>query len=468
MKFVRLLTALAAGCVLAGCSVTRPPADVPAPTPPEWYAPRPHAGRLADLRQWWQQFSDPLLVDLIDAAEAASPTVASAGARIAEARSNRTRANAALLPTLDANLAVVRSNTTPPVPLATTAQAGLQAGWEIDLFGGNRAALDAAGARLAGSEAGWHEARVSVAAETALSYLDLRTCERLLAVTRNDAASRAETARLTQLSADAGFTAPGVAAQARASAADGAARNTQQQARCEVDVKALVAVTGMPEPQLRSRLQEAWRGPVDFTLIAVPSVPAALLAQRPDVYRAELDVAAASADVGSARAAQFPRLTLSGQINAGIVRIGGVNTDARTWSIGPLALTMPVFDAGVRSSEVDAAQARYDEAAALFADKVRQAVREVEEAMVNLQAAADRNDNAVAAVAGYQQSFAATEARYRSGLGSLIELEDQRRVLLASEISLVGLQQERIAAWISLYRALGGGWQRGDSVAARP
>ena len=468
MKIVRLAAALAGSLRLAGCAVPRPPAEVAAPTPPQWYAPLPHGGRLADLRQWWQQFSDPLLVELIDAAQTASPTLASAGARIAEARASRTRANAALLPTLDASLAASRSNTAPPAPLATVVQGGLQAGWEIDLFGGNRAALDAASARLAGSEAGWHEARVAVAAETALGYLDLRTCERLLEVTRTDAGSRAETARLTQLSANAGFTAPGVAAQARASAAEGASRHTQQQARCDVDVKALVALTGIPEPQLRSRLQATWRDPLEFTLPGVPSVPAVLLAQRPDVYRAELEVAAASADVGSARAAQYPRLTLSGQINAGIVRTGGVSTDARTWSIGPLALTLPVFDAGLRASEVGAAQARYQEAAALYTGRVRQAVREVEEALVNLQATVDRNENARAAVAGYQASFVATESRYRSGLGSLIELEDQRRVLLASQIALVGLQQERLASWIALYRALGGGWQRNDSVAARP
>ncbi|NML42731.1 efflux transporter outer membrane subunit [Ramlibacter sp. G-1-2-2] len=468
MKLSRLAALLAGVLWLAGCSVTRPPAEVAAPTPPQWYAPLPHGGKMADLRQWWLQFSDSLLVELIDAAEAASPTVASAGARIAEARANRTRANASLLPTLDDTLSVSRGNTTPPLPTSTVLQNSLQASWEIDLFGGNRATLDASSARLAGSEAGWHDARVSVAAETATSYLDLRTCERLMVVTRNDASSRAETARLTQLSADAGFTAPAVAAQARASASEGSARNTQQIARCDVDVKALVALTGIEEPRLRARLQEAWREPAQFALPAVPSVPAALLEQRPDVYQAETAVAAASADVGSARAAQYPRLSLSGQLNAGFIRAGGDTASARTWSIGPLALSLPLFDAGRRAAGVDEAQGRYQEAVALYTAKVRQAVREVEEALVNLQSAAARNDDQRNAVAGYQASFIATESRYRSGLASLIELEDQRRTLLASQISLVGLEQERLAAWIALYRALGGGWQREQGVASQP
>ncbi|MDB5860233.1 MAG: putative outer rane channel [Ramlibacter sp.] len=468
MKLVRLAAALAGSLWLAGCALPRPPADVPPAAPPQWYAPLPHDGRLADLQQWWQQFNDPLLIELIAAAQAVSPDVASAGARIAEARATRIGANSALLPALDASASASRGNSQPGVPLATIVQGGLQASWEIDLFGGQRAAADAAAARLDGSQAGWHAARVAVAAETASAYLDLRTCERQLAVTRNDAQSRAETARLSGLSARAGFTAPAVAAQARASAAEGAVRTTQQQAQCELDVKSLVALTGLQEPALRARLREPWSEPVGFALNALPAVPAQLLAQRPDVYQAERAVAAASADVGSTLADRFPRLSLTGQLNAGIVRAGGATTDVQTWSIGPLALSLPLFDAGRRAANVDAAEARYQEAVALYTARVRQAVREVEEALVRLESARDRSENAQIAVEGYRASFAATQARYSSGLASLIELEDQRRVTLVSELALVALQQERIAAWIALYRALGGGWQRPGAVALSP
>jgi outer membrane protein TolC len=178
-------------------------------------------------------------------------------------------------------------------------------------------------------------------------------------------------------------------------------------------------------------------------------------------------VEAASADVGAARADRFPRLSLSGQLAAGYVRAGGQTLDAQTWAIGPLALSLPVFDAGRRAAAEDAATARYQEAAALYSARVRQAVREVEEALVNLESARERSEDARVAVEGYRASFAATEARYRSGLGSLIELEDQRRVALAAETALVTLQRERVAAWIALYRALGGGWQRPDAPLAR-
>jgi multidrug efflux system outer membrane protein len=234
---------------------------------------------------------------------------------------------------------------------------------------------------------------------------------------------------------------------------------TQQRSQCDVEVKALVALSGMPEPQLRQLLLQPWQEPQE-PLLPLLSLPAQLLAQRPDVYQAEREVAAASDDIGSAQAQRYPRLSLSGSIAAGLVRIGGATTNAQTWSIGPVAFTLPLFDGGRRAANVEAAKARYEEAAALYASRVRQAVREVEEALVNLESARLRLEDARTAFEGYRASFTATEARYRSGLGSLVELEDARRTALAAETALVNLQRERLAAWIALYRAAGGGWAR--------
>jgi multidrug efflux system outer membrane protein len=301
---------------------------------------------------------------------------------------------------------------------------------------------------------------VSVAAETAFSYVNLRTCERQLAVASNDARSRAETARLADLSARAGFTAPANAALARASAAEASARTTQQRAQCELEVKALVALSGMPEPQLRAQLAAPWQEPAQAALLPVVSLPAQVLAQRPDLSQAESEVAAASADIGSAHAQRYPRLSLTGSLTTGIVHTGGASTDLQTWSIGPLAVSLPLFDGGRRAANVEAAQARYEEAVALYTGRVRQAAREVEEALVNLESARSRMEDARSAAEGFRQSFAATEARYRSGLASLVELEDARRTALAAETALVSLQRERVASWIALYRAVGGGWSR--------
>lgn len=456
--FHRLATATVALCAFSGCAVQRPaPAPAP-PVPAAWSAPVPE-GRSAALAAWWQQFDDPLLADLVEAAEVASPTLATARSRIAQARATRVAANASLLPGVDANASLQRANE-PPLPLSTTLQGGFQTTWEIDLFGGNRAAAEAARTRLVAANAGWHDARASVAAETANAYFRTRTCQRLLAVAERDARSRAETARLSGLTERAGFTAPATAALARASAAEGSARVTQQRAQCEVDLKVLVALSGEIESALRRRMEGTWSGIPAAMAMGVARVPAELLAQRPDVYQAELEVAAASADVGAARAERFPKLSLSGAIAAGAVRLGGQTEQARTWSIGPLAMTLPVFDAGRRAANEDAAVARYEEAASLYAARVRQAVSEVEQALVNLDSARSRADDAKAAVEGYRASFTATEARWRSGLASLVELEDARRTLLAAETALAGLDGERAAAAVALYRALGGGWTR--------
>jgi outer membrane protein TolC len=306
MKIFLRAGALAVAAALAGCATQAPAPHVAAQAPQQWQAPLPHNGSQADLASWWKQQSDTLLVQLIESAQAVSPTVASAGSRIAQSRSERVAAGAALAPSLDAAASVSRSNQQSALPTGTTSQAALQASWEIDLFGGKRAARDAAQARLDSAHAGWHDARVSVAAEVANQYYGLRACEQLLAVAKQDAASRADTARLTELSAKAGFQSPASMALARASAADGNSRYITQRAACDVDVKALVALTAMPEPELRQKLAagatSAAAAVAAAPSIAIAELPARTLSQRPDVFTAEREVTAASADVGSAQA----------------------------------------------------------------------------------------------------------------------------------------------------------------------
>ncbi|MDP9108189.1 MAG: efflux transporter outer membrane subunit [Pseudomonadota bacterium] len=459
MRLHSFLTALAAA-LLAGCALSTPPAQVDAPIPAQFFAPLPHHGSVTDLTQWWQSQGDPLLAQLIAAGQEASPTVAAAATRIAQARGADIAARAALLPRLDGSASVSRGDSQIGIPLGTTSQVGLQSAWELDLFGGARQARRRTSAQLQGARAGWHEARVAVAADIANQYVALRACQQLVAINAADASSREDTARLAQLSATAGFTAPASAALARASAAESSSRLNQQRAACDLNIKALVALSAIDEPTLRTRLA-APSTPMPAP-ITVASLPAEILRQRPDVFAAEQTVAAASAAVGSAEAARYPRLSLSGSIGTGNFRAGGVNTHASTWTIGPLALTLPLFDGGVRRADVASARASYDEAAITYRAKVRQAVREVEEALVNLDSAQTRSDDAQRSVDGYRISFEATESRYRSGLASLVELEDARRLRLAAEIAQVTLQQQRSAAWIALYRTAGGGWQAPD------
>jgi len=482
MRRLRWIAAvcLPLGIGLAGCGLTRPPATVEAPFPPQWHAPLPHGGSVASLADWWRQLDDPLLVELIAAAEAASPNLASAAARVAEARSTRVQAGAALLPNLDGTLSASRgvsgssfgaggttasSSTSASAAIApvTTLQAGLQSRWEIDLFGRLRADRDSAEQKLSSATAKWHDARVAVAAETANAYFAERACQQQLRVAESDAKSRGETARLTDLSARAGFTAPADAALARASASDASGRLTQQRAQCAVQRKALVALSGIDEPTLEQKLAASPAQRALPEVGSIASVPAEAISQRPDVYAAELGVASASADVGSAEAERYPKLSISGSIGRMQIRTSGFRESLDTWTIGPVSLTVPLLDFGARAANSDAAKARYTEAVSLYRANVRQAVREVEEALVNLDATDARATDADSAVKNYQASFDATQARYQSGLASLFELEDSRRTLFAAQTARVSLQRERTEAWVALYRSMGGGWTRPES-----
>ena len=481
------LAALVAGC--AAPSDLPPPVDaIAARIPAQWQAPQPHNGRLQDLRQWWQQFDDPLLVELIDAAQKVSPTLSAAKSQIEQARANWVSAGASLLPegglSVSSARAVARPNTAP----ATTSQGAVSLGnpltpyWEIDLFGANRGTRDAAQERLAGAQALWHDARVSVAAEVAGTYLNWRTCSMLELVLAQDSLSRNATARLTQITSDAGFQPASNAALAQAGAAESRSNLASQRAQCDLAMKALVALTAIDEPALRERLHAVALPPglqadasgslplTSATIAAlvlpqpaslnIPSLPTQVIAQRPDVFNAERELMATRAEVWSADAAKQPQITLGGSIGTINVLSRGATTNATTWSVGPLTLNLPLWDWGRHDADVVAAQARYDDAATIYLARVRNAVREVEQALVNLQSAGARNDDALIAARGYLAAVQAAQDRQRAGLGSLIELEDTRRIALQAEQALLGLQLERANAWIALYRAAGGGWQR--------
>lgn len=505
-RVLGMAATLIAAMTLSACSLPRPPPAASANFPTHWNAPLPpppdapvasipnangvmqvtaasgsakptdpslpHGGTEAGLARWWERLDDPLMGELIAAAEAASPTLAQATSRIAQARATQVAAGARLGPTADASANISRGFQSQFLSVATTAQAAAQASWEPDIFGGNRAARDAAQARLKGAQAGWHDARVSVAAETANQLTSWRACREQLAVVRDDANSRAESARLSALSTQAGFTAPADNALARASAADATNQLLQQQAQCDVATKALVALTGLDEENIKKKLTQAHTQRTPLALFTIATLPAQVLAQRPDVAAAAAEVVATSADVGNAEAQRYPRLTLTGSVGRVYLDGPGISGSSNTWSLGPVQLQLPLFDGGQRRANTQSARARYTEAVALYRAKVRQAVSEVEQALVNLRATADRAGAARTAAAGYQASFNGFQARYDAGLASRLQLEDARRTLLAAQTTQVNLERERMAAWIALYRAAGGGWEPsaaapGDTEASR-
>jgi outer membrane protein, multidrug efflux system len=465
----RLVLVPLAALLLAACTVgpdfVRPDPAVPA----RWSAPLPHGGESVALREWWRQFDDPRLDALIAAAEADSPTLDLAVARMAEARANAGVSEAALSPTLTGSASATRSRTAfgPQVFQSNVFKAGFDAGWELDLFGGNRRALEAARARQKAAGVDWHDARVSLAGDVADAYVALRACEAGSSVQERNLASRIQTRELTALKASAGFTPKAEAARAEGAVAEAASTVVAKRGECAQHLNALAKLTGWSRDRLVEHLAGATAVVPVPRDVSVEAVPARAITQRPDVASAELAVAAASAEIGVAEADRYPGVSLTGAIALNRISLGQGATRPTTWSIGP-SVSLPIFDAGRRKAAAVAARARRDQALATWREKVRVAVREVEDALVRLDTAAARAADAQRALDRYDAYAATAETRYRGGLASLLELEDARRLALqASEAELV-VRRERVAAWIALYKALGGGWQDPpETLAAR-
>lgn len=444
----------------------------------KWYAPLPHNGNASHIAAFWQQFDDALLVTLIEAAQQQSASLASAQARIMQARATRTQANAALLPAVDGSASSARSVQQPATSLnvgdpnqssqssggeaINTTQAGVQASWELDIFSAKRHALKASQAQEKATQAGWHEARVAVAAELANTYFNHRFCALQAQVLQADVNSRAESLRLTEITVSAGFSAPANRHLAQASLADAHQQLKAQQAQCDVEVKALVALTQLNEPVLREKLQsQAFSPNFSKLLFSLNEVPANIIAQRPDIYAAEADLISSAADIQTTYASSLPKVSLNGSIGWMWLSGGGfASSDGKTWSLGPVSITFPIYHPGVKEAGLAKSEAKYVENAAIYREKVRNAVKEVEQALVNLHSTEMRQPNIEIALNGYQAAFNATQTKVNAGFANLIELEEQRRLLIAAQSNLINNQKLRMLSWINLYRAAGGGWDK--------
>lgn len=464
---MRTMAALCCAALLGGCAATRPP--LPTPTlPTQWYAPSlPHQGRSEEMAGWWDRLGDPVLTEWITRAQASSPSVAAARAKVAAAQAAVSAAEVAGGPQVAAVASASRGRPDTTTPLGNTVGAGLQASWVIDLWGKSAAEQASAQATQAAAGAGWHEARVVVAAEVARLYVAQRLCQAQLAVAFADRDSRAATARSSAVTERAGLTAPAMLALAQASHAEAQTRTQAQAEQCERQIKALVALTAVPEPEVRQRLQPGWALDAMPTL-AVQAVPAEVIRQRPDVVRAQNELVAAAEDAGAARAALWPSLSLSGSVLRNHFSSSSGDLSFNTWSVGPLSLSLPLIGRQALNAQADAVQVRYEAAAQAYAATLRQAVSEVEQALVTLAGLAQRQTATETAVAGYGQSFRAIEARYRVGLASLPELEDARRLRLSADSSAITLQQERFNAWVALYVAVGGGFEPAQAPLVSP
>jgi outer membrane protein, multidrug efflux system len=432
---------------------------------PKWVAsaPAPHGGDTAKLVAWWEQLKDPVLVELIAKAQEHSATVSQAELRLVQARNGLAQVDASALPNASIGLSQTRSSFSfgGPAIIRNQTQVPISASWELDLFGRVKRESESAFAKLQARNADWHDARVSVAAETANLYVQYRFCEQQVLVLAVDSQSRTETFRLTDLAAKAGFQPTATAAVLRASAADANRRLIVQKNDCSIALKSLVALSAIDENDLQQKLKGTSAQLPTLKSFDVNPIPAQVLGQRPDLLAAEFDVASASADIGVAEAANYPRLSLAGSISPTRFASGGSSLNVTTWSIGP-SLSLPLFDGGARKANIELAKQSYAISERLYRAKARQAVKEVEEALLQIQVATDRQSDTDTAAKGFKEAFGAAQSKWKVGIGSLLELEDARRQSLAADVELGILKRDQLLAWIGLYRALGGGWQAAD------
>lgn len=445
-------------------SLTAAPNDIKPISNPTSTTPTliPHKGSLADLNQWWASLKDPVLLELIADAQKLSPTLALAKTRIEQARAQQTISQAAGVPNLSGNLGISRGRTDPTYPVANMLSGSLQASWELDLWGSLSLGKDAANKRVQGSQAAWHEARVSVAAEVATVYYNLLNCERMASSNAQQVQSLKETQKLNDLLVKNGFMSTVQSSYSVLALSQSETNLAQVNAQCRSLHSALYALTGLDEAKLKKLSSVANTTeffPASVMMPVVPTVPAQLLSQRPDVWAAENEVAAASAEVGQAQRQFLPRLGLSGSVTAIRANSADVTTNLKTWSIGPLAFTLPIFEGGKIAAQEKIANAQYDQAVVVYQAKVRQAVQETQDALSLLQATDEQSQSAQAAFKAASQILRSSELQLKQGMLSGLQMEEAKRQMLSAKMGLHIAELNRMNAWISLYRVLGGGWE---------
>ncbi|WP_341487509.1 efflux transporter outer membrane subunit [Pararhizobium sp. A13] len=429
-----------------------------------WHATLPHGGRPADLLSWWASFKDPSLDGLLGLAERENPSIQEAVANIDKARATLDTARAGLFPSLDGSASATHEGNEGDdlnkITAGTNKSGALDAAWELDLFGKTKKETQAATSRAHGQIWSWHDVRISVAAEVGDYYVQYRACRQLERLYRDELASQKETIRVTEKSAQSGFTSTADLALARASAATSSSNLTAQRGDCEIIVKSLVQLTGGDELVVRKLLEQGKNRIPQPPALGIASVPAEVLRQRPDINALEAEVAATIADVGAAKADLYPSLSLSGSISISESTVTGRSVP---WSFGP-ALSIPLLDGGTRRAAVRSAVADYDIAVASYKSGVLSAVAEVEMALIRVNTALRRVTDAKTAADNYQSYFSSVDQNWKSGGVSILDREEARRSAQSAAITLIEIRRDAVQYWIALYKSLGGGWSAPDDA----
>jgi multidrug efflux system outer membrane protein len=444
--------ALAGATALSSCAPNLSPLPASAAVQPalEWRT--EIQGTAAIERSWWQRFGDTRIVALVERARENNSDILLAAARVEEARATEAVSRSLLLPTLEADLAGGARREVSPFGQgqnALVAEPAFRASYEVDLFGTNRANIDAAQAGVAASEASREAALLSVSAATASGYVSLLALDARRKVLSDTLELRGQALKFARDRAEVGYTSQLEWRQAEAEYQATAQLVPQIEAQIARQENALSVLTGeMPGDIVRGGSL------ADLRQRAAPDIiPSQLLRLRPDIAAAEYQLAASAAQMQAARARFMPTLGLSASAGAAISDL--LADPISIWSIGG-SLLAPLFNAGRLQGQFDAATARRDQAAFAYRSTVLNAFREVEDRLAVVARLGDQQRALEAQRAAVADALRHARNRYRAGYTPYIEQVDAQRSLLGVELSLVQLEADQINAIIGLYQAVGG------------
>jgi NodT family efflux transporter outer membrane factor (OMF) lipoprotein len=468
MKALRFaMVLILAGCA-AGPDYQRPETPVEdqfRETPAAWRQAQPRDE--IERGKWWELFDDAELSALAEKIDVSNQTLAAAEAQYRQALAAVGISRAGLFPAVDANASVTRSRSpgsalggTTAGRTLTTYSGSVSATWEPDLWGRVRRGVESSEAAVQASAGDLGAARLSLQAQLATSYFQLRALDQQKRLFDDTVAALRKSLELTQNRYNVG-----VAAKSDVVQADAQLKSTLVQAvdlgvqRAQLEHE-IAVLTGVPPAQHAiSQHTDIARSVPQIP----PGLPSALLERRPDVAAAERRVAAANAQIGVAKSAFFPQLTLTGTYG---VRSPDASTlftaPSRLWSIGP-ALVQSLFDAGLRRAQTDQAIAAYDATVANYRQVALTALQEVEDNLAALRILEEEARMQEEAVQAARLAADLTVNQYKAGTVSYLNVVTVQTALLNEERNAVGIRARRLTAAVALVRALGGGWN--DSVA---
>ncbi len=442
-------TVLLAMAVCAGCSVAPTYERPEVPVPAGWDAASPGE---AVAPGWWRRYGSAELDALIEEAVKANHDLGAAAARIRQARAQARIAGADRLPQVGASAGASRTWRSGDAPSSTDASATLDVSYEVDLWGGNDSAAQAAGSRLQATTFDRDAVALVLQSDVALNYLQALALKDRLKFARQNLEWARQVLALVKVRFDEGATTGLELAQQSAAVHQFEATLPALEEQLRLTVHALAVLLGRP-PQGFAIRGETLR---EVTLPAVdPGPPAALLERRPDVRRTEARLVAANADIGAARAALYPQLRLSA--SAGAAGLLGGGTSAVATLAASLAQT--IFDGGRLRGQVEVAEGQREELVEQYAQAVLTSYREVQDSLVQVEKSRARAAALAQAAEQAREALRIATTRYQEGAEDLLTLLDTQRTQLQTEDSLVQAELARFTASTGLFKALGGGWE---------